>query len=153
MKQSRVLGTVTRRWSVLCLVVLSFACIASAQNDDFEKAVLADEARVAKAWNAHDSATINQLFDDEFRGITSRGRTVVKKDILQAVKLNSEGSTEIAEQHVAIWGDTAVYTALVTDRFKPAKGAPTVLRTRVTNIWVRREGKNICVASQETRIP
>ena len=143
-----------RRLGLMCLVMCAvFSGFAVGQADDFEKSVLADEAKMTKSWNAHDGASVDALVDDAFRGITSRGRVISKKDMLQAVKLNSEGSTDIDDQHVAIYGDTAVYTARVTDHFKPAKGAPAVIRTRVTDIWVRREGKNVLVASQETRIP
>lgn len=139
---------------MVCLFIcLALPVVAFAQDDEFEKAVLADEAKMTKSWNAHDTASVDALVDDGFRGITSRGRVISKKDMLQAVKLNSEGSTDIDEQHVAIYRDTAVYTARVTDHFKPAKGAPAVIRTRVTDIWVRREGKNVLVASQETRVP
>lgn len=143
-----------RRLGLMCLLMCAvFSGFSLGQTDDFEKSVLADEAKMTKSWNAHDTASVDALVDDGFRGITSRGRVIVKKDLLQSVKLNSEGSTDISEQHVAIYGDTAVYTALVADHFKPAKGAPAVIRTRVTDIWVRRQGKNVLVASQETRVP
>jgi ketosteroid isomerase-like protein len=89
------------------------------------KTVAALDTEFQAAVKGNDAVTIDRILADDFVLVTGRGRTYRKADQLEEARNKStvyEHQEEI-EQHVRVWGDTAVVTALLwvkgTDGGKP----------------------------------
>jgi ketosteroid isomerase-like protein len=118
-----------------------------------EQLITANEQAIEKAWLRHDAAVVDRFYADDFSGTTSRGRTIGKADILKAVEHNDESATEQAEVRVRVLGESAIYTALVTDHgTRESTHEPYTVRTRVMDIWVKRNNRWQMVASMETLV-
>src|ERR1051325_10708988 len=113
-----------------------------------EQVIIAHEHQINQAWLRHDAATIARLYAADFMGFTRKGRPITRAEILKAVAQNDEGSTEESEERVKAIGDTAIYTALVTDHgTRPKTKEPYTVRTRVMDVWAQRRGQWQLVAS------
>jgi ketosteroid isomerase-like protein len=73
------------------------------------------DARYQAAVKANDVPTMNLILADDFVLVTGRGKTFSKVDLLEEARKKTtiyEKQDEL-EQHVRVWGDTAVVTALL----------------------------------------
>ena len=136
----------------ICLAACGMLFGQQAAPLDPQEAVLKAEAAMTKAWDAGDTATVSRLIADDFRGVGSRGRVLAKAEMVKAVASVQGGSTQVAQERVALFGSAAVYTALVTDHLKTPQGKSLTIRTRVTDIWANRDNVWQLVASQETEV-
>jgi ketosteroid isomerase-like protein len=83
--------------------------------DDAAKEVATLDARYQAAVKNNDAATMNLILADDFVLVTGRGKTFTKADLLKEARDKTtiyEKQDEL-EQHVRVWGDTAVVTALL----------------------------------------
>jgi hypothetical protein len=89
----------------------------------------------------------------DYLGITHTGRVIGKAEIMKAVAHNDETATEESEEQVKALGETAVYTAVITDHgTRPSTHAPYTIRTRIMQVWHLRAGEWQVVAGQETEV-
>jgi ketosteroid isomerase-like protein len=83
--------------------------------EDAAKEVATLDARYQDAVKNNDAATMNLILADDFVLVTGRGKTFSKADLLKEARDKTtiyEKQDEL-EQHVRVWGDTAVVTALL----------------------------------------
>jgi ketosteroid isomerase-like protein len=89
------------------------ACLASMDDD---KKIVADlDTQYQRAVKNNDAVAMARILADDFILITGRGQTASKADLLKAARERTvtwEQQDEL-EQHVRVWGDTAVVTALL----------------------------------------
>ena len=117
---------------------------------DGEKEILRLEKVINEAWLKHDVATISQIVADDFESWSFKGQRRDKADLLKHVVNNKETKTEVADEKVRVFGDTAIYTALITDSFIDNKGITTSEITAVTIVYVRRGGQWKMVQDHES---
>jgi len=88
---------------------------SAASPADDEKAVAALDTQYQAAVKANDAETMGHILADDFVLVTGRGKTFTKKDLIDGAKAKSEiyEHQEELEQHVRVWGDTAVVTAFL----------------------------------------
>ena len=83
--------------------------------EDAAKEVATLDGRYQDAVKNNDAATMNLILADDFVLVTGRGKTFSKADLLKEARDKTtiyEKQDEL-EQHVRVWGDTAVVTALL----------------------------------------
>jgi ketosteroid isomerase-like protein len=109
----------TRQQGRIAIVAAGLALAAAAPsfavNDDDRKAVAELDTQYQRAVKENDAATMDRILADDFVLVNGRGRTATKADLLKEARLRSisyEKQDEL-EQHVRVWGDTAVVTALL----------------------------------------
>jgi ketosteroid isomerase-like protein len=83
--------------------------------EESAKEVATLDARYQAAVKTNDAATMNLILADDFTLVTGRGKTFSKAELLKEARDKTtiyEKQDEL-EQHVRVWGDTAVVTALL----------------------------------------
>jgi ketosteroid isomerase-like protein len=89
------------------------ACLAAMEDD--RKTVADLDKQYQLAVKNNDEATMSKILADDFVLVTGRGQTATKADLLRSARERTvawEQQDEL-EQHVRVWGDTAVVTALL----------------------------------------
>jgi ketosteroid isomerase-like protein len=89
------------------------ACLAAMEDD--RKTVADLDKQYQLAVKNNDEATMSRILADDFVLVTGRGQTATKADLLRSARERTvawEQQDEL-EQHVRVWGDTAVVTALL----------------------------------------
>jgi ketosteroid isomerase-like protein len=82
---------------------------------DDQKIVADVDTQYQRAVKNNDAVTMERILANDFVLITGRGKTISKADLLKEARARSityEQQDEL-EQHVRVWGDTAVVTALL----------------------------------------
>jgi uncharacterized protein (TIGR02246 family) len=119
-----------------------------------EQELRALETARTEAIRAGDAATLERIYADDFRGVTSGGQAVDKADILEVLKKAAGGlPAEIADLKVRIYGETAVVTALIRQSALSQEGRVPVSSFRYTHIYARRDGRWQIIAGQSTNVP
>ena len=114
-----------------------------------ERTVLEREDAFDHAWLKGDRATLEQLIADDFVGVGSSFYS--KAQVIEVAMRMEESATERRERNVRIFGNVAVARSLVTDHGVHRSSGQSYLATsRVTDIWVLRNGAWQLVAAQET---
>lgn len=134
-----------RAIALVLLALGGFGCSPAPTTSDPEQVkveLAALERRLISAVQRKDTATLNEIWDDEYFGTAPNGRTVTKKDLMAAV---NDGvividSLEPDDLFVRLFGDVAVMTGRAE---VVAKVVEEDVKTSVrgTGIFVRREGK------------
>jgi uncharacterized protein (TIGR02246 family) len=106
-----------------------------------EKEILGLEKTVNDAWLKHDGPTISGTVADDFESWSFKGHRRSKADLLKHVANNKETKTEVADEKVRVFGDMAIYTALVTDSMADGKGGINAQTTAVTIVYARGAGQ------------
>jgi ketosteroid isomerase-like protein len=105
------------------------------------------------AFHNHDPKFIETLLADEFvvtYGDGSRGDKA--KELSLALDFSQQvDSSDLDEFIVKVYGNTAVVW-FTQHLVGPVKGKPVAVTYRYVDVWVNREGKWKCVASQSTRL-
>ena len=105
------------------------------------------------AFHNHDPKFIETLLADEFvvtYGDGARGDKA--KELSLALDFSQQvDSSELDEFIVKVYGNTAVVW-FTQHLVGPVKGKPVAVSYRYVDVWVNREGKWKCVASQSTRV-
>ncbi len=100
---------------VLAVLALAVAPPSAAAKADDEKTVADLDAQYQRAVKENDATTMDRILADDFVLVNGRGRAATKADLLGEARSKSityEKQDEL-EQHVRVWGDTAVVTALL----------------------------------------
>ncbi|MEN3369663.1 MAG: hypothetical protein V7609_1806 [Verrucomicrobiota bacterium] len=99
----------------------------------------------------HDPAVAQAYLADDFRGISSKGKVMSKSNLLAEIKKDTDTytSTKNGKMDVRVFGGQfAVATAISTEAGKAKDGKEFKRSFRWTDVWVLRNGKWQCVASQ-----
>ncbi len=110
---------------------------------------------IEEKWEAsvksHDSSVPQEYLADDFRGVSSKGKLMSKKDLLAELKKDTDAytSTKAGKVDVRVFGGQfAVATGISTETGKEKDGQEFKRSFRWTDIWVLRNDKWQCVASQ-----
>lgn len=147
-----------KSYLTLCGLIIAALAIgpssASAQRVKSDQDTLIElEQMWDAAFHNHDPKFIETLLADEFvvtYGDGSRGDKA--KELSLALDFSQQvDSSELDEFIVKVYGNTAVVW-FTQHLVGPVKGKPVAVSYRYVDVWVNREGKWKCVASQSTRV-
>ena len=144
----------------LTLCSLTIAALAIGSSTASAQRVKSDQdtlIELEQMWDAafhnHDPKFIESLLADEFvvtYGDGARGDKA--KELSLALDFSQQvDSSELDEFIVKVYGNTAVVW-FTQHLVGPVKGKPVAVTYRYVDVWVNREGKWKCVASQSTRV-
>ena len=125
----------------------------SAQKATEDSAVVGLE----NAWNQaelhHDVNAASAMMTDFFVYVDGEGRLLNKAQYLAGIADKSYHEEEIRNEDlkVVMFGDTAIVTSAYTTRGTD-QGKPFVHHGRFVDVWIKLNGKWLCVSSQETRM-
>jgi ketosteroid isomerase-like protein len=105
------------------------------------------------AYHHKDVAFIESVLAKEFVAIYAEGQRADRaKELQLATDFNQQiDSSTLDEFDIKVYGDTAV--VLFTQKLTgPSKGQPLTLTFRYIDVFVLRDGRWQCVASQSTRV-
>ncbi len=146
----------TMRASIGVVLVLLAAVPGAAQ----QKPVMSDQEtliQMERDWDAafqtRDVATIANLLADEFIATYSDGSRGDKaKELSIAATFNQQvDSRRLEDFIVKVYGDTAVVW-MTQHLVGPVQGRPTEITYQYVDMWVLRDGRWQCVASQSTKV-
>jgi|ERR1043165_4403844 uncharacterized protein (TIGR02246 family) len=135
----------------LVFLAMGLQTIAAVTSDEQE--ILRLEDTIKNAWLRHDTATIASIVADDFQSWSFRGQRRGKAELLRAVEKSDESDTTVEDAAVRLYGDTAIYTARLTDIGKRADGQSYQTRSCLTAVFIRRAGKWQLVNEHQTIIP
>ncbi len=122
-------------------------------DDSVRQAILKLAEQWAKALVSNDADAIGSFMTDDWVIVGQNGFTG-KRDFLPLVEsgdLTHETMKLIGEARVQIYGDTAVLTGRVTNNGH-YKGEPFSADEWTTDVFLRREGRWLCVLSHVTPV-
>ncbi len=124
------------------------------KNEEVERALIKHENDTAVAFAKRDTAFFENTLADEWTIIDPTGEVSDKARQIREVKDGTFAveSMDNKEMKVRVYGDAAVVTGLSEMKAK-YKGEDISGTDRWTDVFVRRDGKWRCVASQATRVP
>lgn len=139
---------------VLALAVLTAAPPAGAQEVKSDQQVLIElERQWDDAFHRQDAAFIESLLAEEFIATYGDGTRGDKaREVSLAREFNQQiDSRRLEDFIVKVYRDTAVvwFTQILVG---PVQGKPTEIRYQYIDVWVIRDGRWLCVASQSTRV-
>jgi ketosteroid isomerase-like protein len=136
------------------VTLAAVAPFASAQAVKSDQQILIE---MEQAWDAafqrHDAKFIETLLADEFIATYGDGTRGDKAKELSLAADDSQqvDSRKLDEFIVKTYGNTAVVW-FTQHLVGPVKGKPTAVTYRYVDVWVNRDGRWLCVASQSTRV-
>jgi len=150
------------------LVIIAATCLASSasraqtntqthavsnQPPTAESAVIAREQEWADAVKTQDAGKIDRIQADEFVFTDPAGRTWTKTRGLDSIKAGDLviDSFELTDVQVKIYGNMAAVTFAITWNGN-FRGNDISGLQRMTDVWIKRDSRWQCVASQATRI-
>lgn len=140
------------------LILLMFGAVASAQTKQskIEAELMQLERDIGAANIRRDKAFFELTEADEFIFTDSSGGTTTKaEDVASLDKPAGEFrlvSYEVDEMKVFVYGKTAVVTGRVTSVLR-GKDREATVKSRFTDVFVRRDGRWQIVAGHSSRIP
>ena len=142
--------------SALCAVLLACAVVELPAQRPVQSAQQILE-QLERDWinalQSNNVAFVDSVLAPEFIATYDDGTRVDKKRELQIVKeFNQQVDEWTADEFIIkVFGDTAVvwFTQRMTG---PVQGKPTQFVSRYMDVFVNRDGKWLCVASQSTRV-
>jgi ketosteroid isomerase-like protein len=145
------------RATLVCLCVTASALDASVAESQRVRSDQDILMQIERDWDAafhrHDAAFIESLLADEFIATYDNGTRADKAlELALAVDPNQQiESSSLDEFVVKTFKDTAVvwFSLHLTGR---SQGRPLEMTLRYTDVWVLRDGRWQCVASQSTRL-
>ena len=145
------------RFALICLMLACSALSeprARAQRGRSDQEIL---TRLEKDWDEalrrKDVTFIEALLADEFMVTYAEGvRADKAKELTVAAEFNQQIDSSILDEFtVRIYGDTAVVW-FTQHLIGPSQGRPLALTFRYMDVWVLRDGRWLCVASQATKV-
>jgi ketosteroid isomerase-like protein len=141
----------------ICVAIVASVigpCVAHAQDVKSDQQVLIElERQWDAAFHKQDAKFIETLLADEFIATYGDGTRGDKAAELSRATNDTQqvDSSRLDEFIVKTFGNTAVvwFTQILVG---PIKGVPTEVRYRYVDVWVIRNGRWLCVASQSTRL-
>jgi hypothetical protein len=135
---------------VIVLITFTLALAGAQPADSATTRELTEiEARLATTYKAGDCDGWAALLAPEWSVIHIAGNVITRAEAIQTCKTPGAPIDSLASDNLVVraFGDAAV----VTGRTTASAGGQTVV-LRFTDVFVRREGKWLAVASQATRI-
>jgi Domain of unknown function (DUF4440) len=144
--------------AVLLCAICSWAQESSAPHgspDQIKQGLLRIEREIGRANFNCDYKFFDRVEGEEVIFTGASGEVTTKKEDLAGEKdcHKFDGSYDLDETQVNLYGNTAVVTARVTISGKNKEGKPFIRRSRFTDVFVWRDGRWQIVAGHSSRIP
>jgi ketosteroid isomerase-like protein len=135
-------------------IALPCFCFAQGKRSDVEEELLKLEKEFTQANLKNDAEKIGRFLADDWIIIQPNGAMIDKTRFLGAIKSGdlSYQMMEFDEAQVRIYGETALVIGAFTTKGK-FKGQEFNTRERGTDVFVKRDGRWLCVFSQLTHYP
>lgn len=115
-----------------------------------DEEILEIERRLLGAWGSPTTPEVEELIADEFGFWSLTGERWDRARWLRIMAAAPrEGDSRVDSASVRVFGDVAVYAARITD-VVPEGGETTEVRTCVTDVFARLDGRWRLVASHES---
>lgn len=125
-------------------------------NDEVRHEVLRLTEAISVASEQKDRAALESILDDGFVLTLSTGKTFNKAQMIEFWASDNPSITDqshgISDQHVYVYGDTAIVVAIITDRWRDAEGEKSY-QERIFDVWRRSEQGWRLIASKPTKMP
>ena len=148
----------SRLLAAVSLLLLAFAVTASAAQNGRVQSDQEILMQLERDWDAafhrNDAKFVDTVLADEFLATYSdgsRGDRAREMNIAATLDQQVDSST-LDDFIIKIYGDTAV-VRFTQHMVGPIQGKPTPLTFRYIDVFVYREGRWQCVASQSTKVP
>ncbi len=149
--------------TLLATVLLVFACNLFAQGHntppgtpgEIKNALIQIEREIGRANLDCDYRYFDRIEAEDFIFTDAVGGVTGKKQDMAGEKdcRKSDGTYEVDEPEVRLYGNTAVVTGRVTTTSKNKEDKLVVRRSRFTDVFVWRDGRWQLVAGHSSRIP
>ncbi|HYM76518.1 MAG TPA: nuclear transport factor 2 family protein [Candidatus Dormibacteraeota bacterium] len=141
------------RFVLLLVPVLALARQTGDTQSGDKSLILALESAWNQAEIHHDANAATTIMADTFISVDHHGKLLNKSQYLADLKDLSFSPTDISnsETVVYVYGDTAIVSSAYRTRGTDS-GKPFTHHGRFTDTWIKRDGKWLCVANQETLI-
>jgi ketosteroid isomerase-like protein len=109
------------------------------------------EEQLASTWKNHDCAGWGALLADDWSVTHVDAQVITKPQALEMCRSGPPVTATVDQLIVRSYGDTAI----VTGRTRAIAGGPEpqTVTLRFTDVFVRRDGRWIVIASHATRVP
>lgn len=140
----------------LSLVVAAAVFVQAKQTKaDSDAAISQTLQAMEQAWlNAeknHDAAAFEKLVADDWIAITPDGKSQTKAERAAEIKASDIDSATLGDMKVRVFGDTAVVTG-TDDETTTVNGKKSSDHYVWTDVFVKRKGKWLAVASQTAQV-
>ena len=149
------------RLFIACICFLSLVLLVAASvqakksNTESEGAVSQALQSIERSWlNAeknHDAAAFERFVADDWIAITPEGKRQTKAERAAEIKNGHIDSATLGDMKVRVFGDTAVVTG-ADDEISMVDGKKSSDHYVWTDVFVKRNGKWLAVASQTAQI-
>jgi len=137
---------------LLSAAVPALAKQSKADSDaDISQTLQAMERAWLNAEKNHDAATFDKLVADDWIAITPDGKRQTKAERAAEIIASDIDSATLGEMKVRVFGDTAVVTG-TDDEITMKDGKKSTDHYVWTDVFVKRNGKWLAVASQTAQI-
>jgi uncharacterized protein (TIGR02246 family) len=139
---------------LVATAVLRLEPAASAEAPDLRAELDAIEQSLVKAWLDRDEKAVDRILADDWSVIDLAGRVLTKAEVMREGFSSGERKIEsgaIDEVRVRPLGEVAVVTgrSVLTGSYR---GERMTVTQRFTDVFARRNGRWVIVASQGTRV-
>jgi len=142
-------------WCLLGLLSLAAAASSQAQQSSagVEKTISSLEHQWLQAQRTNNPDLVAPILADSFVYTDGDGKLDTKAAMLTDAKAVKWASVDYGNEHIAVYGDTAIATGEFVGKGTDSSGKPVNDHSRYTDTWVKMpSGKWQCVASQDTPI-
>jgi len=136
------------------VVILALVCVLPVWGQNAaEKELIKVENDWSNAWAKSDGKFLEQLYATEYLATSSDGIVYNKADGIKddTSPEYTEKSFSLSDLKVHIYGETAVVTGRNNVKFKKG-GKAEQIDARFTDVFVKRDGRWQCVATQGTKV-
>lgn len=115
-----------------------------------DQTLLDIEKQRSAAIASHNENFLDELYDDQFRGVAATGAVVTKQQLLEVFKLNNpEVVFSTDEMKATVYGETAMVTGKLISK---SKEGSMLGQSRFIHIYVLKEGHWKLIAGQATQV-
>jgi uncharacterized protein (TIGR02246 family) len=108
------------------------------------------EQQLASTWKNHDCAGWGALLADDWTVTHITAQVMTKAEAMEMCRSGPPLTSTVDQLAIRVYGDTAIVTGRTT--VKVGGSAPQTVALRFTDVFVRRDGRWIVIASHATRI-
>lgn len=142
-----------KRFYVLIVLCLAGSSAMAQDVPALSRQLIDMELNRSKAIAAHDSATLDKMYAEEFNGVTALGFAVTKKDLMNVFRRDNPTVAFVNDQHKVkvLTPDVAILTGKLTGTEKAS--GKIIAQSLFVHVLVKRDGRWQIVQGQGTMLP
>ena len=139
------------KMAFLIFFVVGFGYTASAQTSPAEEKILVDLEKLrVEAINEHNYNSFSTIYHDQFRGVTTSGKQVDKKGLIEIIKSpGPERIVGVDDLKASIYGYAGVTSGMQVTK---DKSGTIVDQLRFMHVYIKRNGQWKLIEGQYTSI-